>query len=546
MPDSRFFHRFLQEMYKSSVWLALLLVACGGGGGEAPTTPTTPTTPTDPAPGSEQSWLSFSFDKPELALMQGDTVSFLLKGRSDREIKEPLRVRVEYSSEFELRQQHDTYYSSEFEVSLGVSRKILPGKHHGMLTVSLCRDDPKVCASPYPGSPWKLRYDIEVLSSVGVLGPLVALDNSPEWNTQRGNNRRSGYMPTSSTLDASKFSLRWRYPGQFPYTVISSGGRAYIPGTLKALDEIDGSLLWQGPIAASVSVVSDGKVFSNIELDRSSYQTMKSFDAKTGAVLKDYGLRGFGIYNDRFIVDESSIYRLSADRIDIKSGEKKWEIINAFPALPTLRGDHLYVPSGTELGVLNTVDGTQVMSIPGRAPDYRETISENFSISENSDRVITSSRVYGDFYNIDAFSLGKRQRIWAIPTRMMSVPSVADGEMFTVSGSFYIFDAKVRDGRIALESRSTATGELLWSIDLQDAPFSAEHGVANFSYETVIVGDWVFISSDRHEGYTFAVNRKTRKLGWRYPVAGKISASKSGILYIGRKADDYIYAINLH
>lgn len=516
-------------MLKYSVCLALLLSACGGGSGSpAPTTPTDPT----PDPGSGE--IAFSFEQPDIAVLEGESTQVVVKAKSSKIIADPLNVLVQSTSAFAEDAVAQIGGTAEFQLHLETSRGLPAGKHEGVLKISLCKDEPHSCKSPYPGSPWALSYQIEVVSNTPNLKPLADLPGAVAWSGLRANAQRTAYLATTSVMDPAKFSLRWRQQGQYQEPLIAARGRLY--SKLRVLDENDGALLWQGPATADTPVISQGKVFAHVQ-DGNGGSTLSAFDAENGDLLARLGEPGARPLSDQLLSDDAFIYQGSRRKFAMATGVQQW----AAPAIasvefftPSMAAGRIHVLDGENLHIVSTVDGSKLVSL---ATQESKGASRPFTtVADGSERVLASHFNYAGS-SLSSFSVTQGKKLWSVLSGFRSTPALADATV-------YVVNAPRNDyGTAALEARSSVTGELLWSTPLPDAPFFP---TAEPVYEVIVVGDLVFVSSNRQSGSaTYAISRTSHAINWRFPVNGNLMASDKGILYIGRPADGGLFAVNL-
>ncbi|MGE8454659.1 MAG: PQQ-binding-like beta-propeller repeat protein [Pseudomonadales bacterium] len=516
-------------MLKYSICLALLLSACGGGTGSP-----APTTPTDPTPDPGTGGITFSFERPDIAVLEGESTQVVVKAKSSKVIADPLNVLVQSTSAFAQDAMAQIGGTSEFQLNLETSRGLSVGKHGGVLKISLCKDDPRSCKSPYPGSPWTLAYQIEVVSSASNLKPLADLQGAVAWSSLRANAQRTAYVATSSMMDPAKFSLRWRQQGQYQEPLIAARGRLY--SKLRVLDENDGALLWQGPTAADTPVISQGKVFAHVQ-DGNGGSTLSAFDAENGALLARLGEPGARPLSDQLLNDEAFIYQGSRRKFAMATGVQQWvapAVASVEFFTPSMAAGRIHVLDGENLHIVSAVDGSKLASL---ATQEGKGASRPFaSVADGVERVLASHFNYAGS-SLSSFSVTQGKRLWSVLSGFRSSPALADA-------TIYVVNAPRNDyGGAVLEARSSATGELLWSTPLPDAPFFP---TAEPVYEVIAVGDWVFVSSNRQNGAaTYAISRTNHAINWRFPVNGNLMVSDKGILYIGRPADGSLFAINL-
>ena len=85
-----------------------------------------------------------------------------------------------------------------------------------------------------------------------------------------------------------------------------------------------------------------------------------------------------------------------------------------------------------------------------------------------------------------------------------------------------------------VEARTEVDGALQWSWTPQLNTESSFYGPA------VVTKNLLFVSTNR---VTYAIDKVTRKTVWSYPMAGLLSISQNGVLYI--QGTDATVAVNL-
>lgn len=153
----------------ASVACAMLVTACGGGGGSDDV---------------DNSWLSFTPASVSAIVAPGDNI--LIGARSSKTITERVNIAVidgsgildpEGTSVVAL---DPLNYQAKLRIAANAPAKV----HKGSLTVRMCLDDAAVCSRPYPGSPWEVPYSIEVVGGIDApstirLGGEIGRDLSP-------------------------------------------------------------------------------------------------------------------------------------------------------------------------------------------------------------------------------------------------------------------------------------------------------------------------------------------------------------------------------
>jgi len=373
------------------------------------------------------------------------------------------------------------------------------------------------------------------------------------------------------TLDASQFSRRWTVHGEDMEDlapVVAASGLVYTSGTvhpvgttantLWAFDEADGTVKWSVslPIDAHVDppAVSDSRVFVT---SRDNSSNLYAFDAVSGAPLYQQAAqhgasqpwsRGFAL-----APWDGSLYTgLATDggvvSHDATTGAARWTVVlreEVDPGLqswtPAVNDDLVFT---NVLGVFNAfdrTDGSTVFSVdvPGLTGGTGGgLIPIWYALNQAPVIVDSGSVVMLDFRNADGLpednhltmvDLQEQRVRWTLPGRFTAHP-VAGG------GAVYVANHAAQQ----VEARSPATGEVLWSWQ----PDIDEEAVFN---SLLLTDNLLFVSA---AGKTHAIDLASRQTVWTYPVAGALSLSANGILYIVTENDGgslrWLVAINVH
>lgn len=142
---------------KSLTYTAVLLVAgCGGGGGG-----------TD---NGAESPVNLTFAPGTIAAKQllGASGPIQIVATVDRDISGVINVGVIFDQAGVFDPTSLTIMQSgrTANVRLNTLSMAEVGVHAGSIEVRLCRDNPQTCASPIPGSPWKLPYQVTAVKPV--------------------------------------------------------------------------------------------------------------------------------------------------------------------------------------------------------------------------------------------------------------------------------------------------------------------------------------------------------------------------------------------
>lgn len=519
-------------MYRYSLWLALSLVACGGGGGGD----TTPPKPTEP----ENGWLTF--DKPDVVVLQGDSEQVTVKATSTKALSAPLNVRVDATDEFVSGTTVTYEKIAGFEFNLSTATSAPVGKRSGVLKVFLCSDDARVCNSPYPGSPWTVPYEIEVVSKALKQTPLAMLPGAVAWNNLGGNAARTGYVTTNITLSPANFSLRWAKRGG-PSTsmwrlteAVVVDGRVYTGGnSLRAYGEADGTLLWGSSFNSGPAVVSQGNVFSYADETTFAPNRLYVRNAVTGSSVNTPDHYEGQEDRSLLVADDDSVYAPFTFRMTAVDGIVAWRDYAPMRSLPSRASDRLYMADASNVYARDIKDGREIARI-ATGGEQREVRRATGTLADGQDRVLVSHFNQGNA-SLGSYSIGQKQKLWDVEASFRSRPALAGDTVYVVNVP------QPAKGVATLEARSSATGAVVWSTPLPDAVVPVGEEAV---YHVAVVGNLVFVSSDRKFGAsTYAIDRSSHAIGWRHPVNGSLAVSDNGILYVAQALDASLFAINL-
>lgn len=293
---------------------------------------------------------------------------------------------------------------------------------------------------------------------------------------------------------------------------------------LRALAEKDGSVAWESPGVGNPTIAQDKLLSTSYDAATGKY-SLYLIDSVNGKLIRDYKFNE--PYSSLFSVDDKSIYFVGekAVKIDATTGGLQWK--NEIPSNIT---GHMRFSSNsqfitgfndTNLFIINKATG----GVDSKTPSGLDTRGSRLPFVTVTDEksVFSSSFNYGGS-DLGKFSLPSKAKIWNVKSQFQTPPVLADGSIYVVNGASQFMES------VALEARSHDTGELLWSTvlnapDARDAPNPPK-------YNILAVGNWVFVSSDKADGFTYAINRTNHQVEWKYPVTGELRFSESGMLYI--------------
>ena len=550
--------------------LAILLAACGGGSGSnsdtsstptAPTNPTEPTTPTapttPPATPAENGWLTFSPNSVDVERFEGDVASFVVTATSSKTIDEQLNVRVEATDAFAGPYVSvSTRDPLKFDVTLKTATAWAAGIYSGQFKVQLCRDSAYQCNSPYPGSPWYVPYRIKIIAPTSNLTALKPLDGATVWNNAFGNAANTNFVNTTAKLNPAGFSMRWRtMVGGSSYMATDGAHVAVALGvpydTLRVLNEQDGALAWATDSSYSSGraiALAQGRVFVGAET---------AFDLATGQPfpLSSSGKSRSGspTADDSSVYFPSSYSYLPVLRLDASSGNDRWMLspttsARAHGGFSRLAVDSSFVyeygvdekytpPYGPQwqysLNLYRVADGALAASIPDEASPVTESAFPYTPVLDGNGHVIAARfEVVGGTFS--SYSIDEQKLIWSVRDGFRSLPSVVGSTFYVITTPF----PQDPGDNIVFQARATDSGDLIWETPLPETN--------DGWHEVVTVGNLVFVSGSA----TYAIDRDSHKIVWKFPANGKLAVSPNGTLYIasnggGDSGRGIVTAVNL-
>jgi len=150
--------------------VAALAAGCGGGGGSGGSGGSGPIGGT-PGPGgpttgnTDGSWLTLTPGVLALKSYEGESVGFKVYATASRSFDKPFNVAVVDSkgvvtTEMSLTKVSELQYAVDLHTKAAAA-----GAYATELELRLCEDDPLVCRTPLPGSPWKIPLTLTVATA---------------------------------------------------------------------------------------------------------------------------------------------------------------------------------------------------------------------------------------------------------------------------------------------------------------------------------------------------------------------------------------------
>ncbi|MFL6635821.1 MAG: PQQ-binding-like beta-propeller repeat protein [Massilia sp.] len=163
--------------YFGPLVLGLVLAGCGGGGGGGDSGGGSGGT--GGAANPDGAWLTFTPNPVAVTVAEGDSTTFQITATSSRTFSKPFNVAViDGTGVITTSVQVSALSQLQYQATLQTSSALRAGEHPTTLEVRLCEDDPLVCHTPLPGSPWRVPLNVTVKPSADA-GKRVTVSVAP-------------------------------------------------------------------------------------------------------------------------------------------------------------------------------------------------------------------------------------------------------------------------------------------------------------------------------------------------------------------------------
>jgi len=360
------------------------------------------------------------------------------------------------------------------------------------------------------------------------------LFHSPGWESFRGNDENTGYVPQKIETP-NKLLWSFETKGTLKSSPVVAQGILFIGSLDKKIlfvDALSGENLGSHKISTSISsspCVSDIILYFACDQGNETFFALNLF---TGDLLWKKKLGDISsspkIYQDKIFIGSDSGFLLAFNR---ESGEKIWEFKteDAVISTPASGGNVVCFGSGDDnLYALDKDDGElkwkfkaggSIYSSPAikvENPALRSELSGS-KTNGGDDKVFFSS-VDGYLY---ALKIEDGSLIWKFKTDgdIYSSPAVAESLVYVGSNDYFMYAV------------DQATGKFRWKFETGGAVHSSP----------IAVGDKLFFGS--YDGNFYVLDRFSGKLLWNYQTKGMISSSPAyydGKIYIASE-DGHLY-----
>lgn len=416
----------------------------------------------------------------------------------------------------------------QYRARLTTAAALAQGEHTATLELRLCYDDPRECASPVVGSPWRVPVKVTVKPGTN-LTTLAAIPGLASWSNDDGNAAHSNYVAAS--FDPARFTRRWSKPatalGPMGAPAIVNGklftvrGNRFGNNDLLAIDEASGAILWSTSIGSGYEVGPPAAVDGKVVLNTDGIYNVRAFDQATGQSTADHHLPIYS--NCRSSTVAGGMVYGSYDRIskfNPATGLVEWSngVVEAHACAPSVDGSMAYAYTANKLQALDTATGSLAYSIADQGNTVYNLQGSPVVLGSGMAFVIDGKRLLG-------FDLNARSRAWALEGKPVGQPVFANGIVYALA----------EDGN-EVEARAAATGALQWK----------SAGLTNWSLYTpyermAVTSNLLFVSGSTT---TVALDLASHQVVWSYPLGGELAISDRGVLYIFA-ANGQQVAINL-
>lgn len=453
----------------------------------------------------------------DLVTYDGEAVSMQLGIKFNTTFDVPVRIGVFGGTGVIVPDAMLTQYGlGQYRARLTTAPALALGEHTSTLEVRLCYDDPRECASPVVGSPWRVPVKVTVKPGTN-LTTLAAIPGLASWSNDDGNAAHSAYAAAS--FDPARFTRRWSKPatalGPMGAPAIVNGklftvrGNRYSNNDLLAIDEASGEILWSTSIGTGNEAGPPAAVDGKVVVNGAGFYNLQSFDQATGQASANIRL---SIYSEcRSSTVAGGMVYSSYDRIsrfNPATGAVEWSngVVDAHACAPAVDGGMAYAYAGNKLQALNAASGSLAYSIADQGNTVYNPTGSPVVLGEGMAFVIDGKRLLG-------FDLNARSRAWGVEGRPVGQPVFANGIVYALG----------EDGN-EVEARAAATGALQWK----------SAGLTNWSlyapYERMAVtSNLLFVSGSTT---TVALDLASHQVVWSYPLGGELAISDRGVLYI--------------
>jgi outer membrane protein assembly factor BamB len=258
----------------------------------------------------------------------------------------------------------------------------------------------------------------------------------------------------------------------------------------------------------ALDAASGGVIFKSMLPGQwGAYMAPVAFD---GTVYTTGGLYG-GLY--AFAANGNTLFRAPMSQSD------QWT--------PAVDANSAYVYTGNSLTMVDRKTGVQQGKIDDLAVQSYGYAIGGAPVLASKGMVLaamySNATWSGSTNTLMKFNVEKGYVDWRVSGAYPVTPAYADGTVYALNKS-----------PMRLEVRAESDAALRWSWT---PPIAGE---TLWAGEPVVTRNMVFVSTDKN---TYAIDLRTRKPVWSYPLAGRLALTRSGVLYI--HSEEALVAINV-
>lgn len=455
-----------------------------------------------------------------------------------------------------------------WRVVLAVAPDLPAGSYAGKITFSPLN----LLPLKYNNLPAELPYTVTIGTPQGKLTALAPLMGGADWEGTNGNAAHTAYVPASP--DASRFSRRWSWKntaqevGVHMSPVVAANGLVYFSlgktvedkdnknhylysNTLTALSEQDASVRWTlaqtlpgslgaPAVAGKRLVMTDGKNVHTVDSVNGVKLAEAAQATTTGIVISGNPVTAPTIVDGNVYIGAHNDV-ISADT---STAQAAWSVSLGLSLLgnvddwtPAVNASTVFSNTAGTLSAYQRSNGALQfrVAVPGQVlggADKSSLRQAPVLIDDQTVLLLNQRPLAGKWADnsLSVVDLGSRAVRWTVTGQFTTQPVVARGVIYVGN-----------QATAALEARSVADGAVLWRWPLADGKASY------FGGDMIVTDTLLFVATDKA---THAIDLASRKAVWRYGMAGSLSLSRNGVLYIASAQDlanatSWLTAINL-
>ncbi|MBI3712705.1 MAG: PQQ-binding-like beta-propeller repeat protein [Burkholderiales bacterium] len=203
---------FLKHLFL--FFCVVFLAACGGGSSNSGDSASNSGVTNNPA----GNWLTFDPSQIETSAYEGESVAVNVIGTATKTFTKTANIAiVDTVGVLTTNTSIAAISQMQYRVTLNSNPSLKPGVYSSNIQVRVCEDDPRVCNTPFPGSPWTLPYKITIKSNASASQRLTVSPASVDLVGTEGDS-----LPIKITAKASA-----DLPSTYNIAIIDRGTATY-------------------------------------------------------------------------------------------------------------------------------------------------------------------------------------------------------------------------------------------------------------------------------------------------------------------------------